>query len=98
MQKTTSTPVIEKGGFSFSFLQPDKPDTRNMLDLLCVALSKMAEPNDPVIVEAWRALERQFQSGSKDGYAKGYIAGLAHADALLLADAEIKQISKRSQR
>lgn len=97
MQKNTAAPIIEKSGFKFSFLDPETPNSRNMLDLLCVALGKMADPNDPVIVESWRSLERQFQSGKQHGYSEGYIAGLAHADALLLAEKEINQISKRSK-
>lgn len=97
MSKRIAAPIIEKSGFRFSFLDPEVPNSRNMLDLLCVALGKMADPTDPVITESWRSLERQFQSGKQHGYAEGYIAGLAHANALLLAEKEIAQICKRSQ-
>jgi hypothetical protein len=94
MSKSSTVPSLGKSGFSFSFLNPEKPTSRNMLDLLCVALGKMAEPDDPVITESWRSLERQFQAGKEAGYAEGYIHGLAHADALLLAEQEIRNISK----
>lgn len=98
MSKSTTVQSLGKSGFKFSFLQPEKPDARNMLDLLCVALSKMAEPNDPVITEAWRSLERQFQSGMKKGYSDGYIAGLAAGNALVLAAKEVEEISHRSKK
>lgn len=89
---------IGKSGFSFSFLDPKKPTSRNTLDLICVALSKLADPGDPVITEAWRALERQFAAGRQHGYTEGYEAGLAAGAALSLAADEIKQIAKNNLR
>lgn len=95
MSKSTTVQNLGKSGFSFSFLTPET--SRNTLDLLCVALAKLASRDDPVIVESWRALERQFETGRQRGYQQGYAEGLAAADALVLAEKEIAQISKRSQ-
>ncbi len=94
MSQGNALQSLGKSGFSFSFLSPDT--SRNTLDLLCVALAKLASRDDPVIVESWRALERQFEAGKQAGYQQGYAEGLAAADAVLLVESEIDRISKRS--
>lgn len=89
---------VQKTGFAFSFLDAEKPTSRNTLDLLCVALARLADSTDPVIIESWRALDRQFKSGEQHGFKLGYEAGLQAAQTLALDSEEIQRIAQRSQR
>jgi hypothetical protein len=92
-----SIPCLGETGFKFSILTGDQPTALNLVDLVCVALTKLTvaqgDNSDPVIVESWRALDRSFQNGERAGYERGYKAGLAAANALSIGEDEIKRIA-----
>lgn len=90
-------PVVGSTGFKFSFLAGDQPCTTNMLDFVCVALAKLADKSDPIIIESWRALDRAAANGEKAGYERGYRAGLAAGAAVALGEDEVKRIAGGAQ-
>lgn len=90
--RTITIPSLGSTGWKFGSLTGDQASLRNLVDVACIAFAKLADRSDPVIVESWRALDRQYESGRQDGYAAGYRAGLAAGDAVKVGDEEVSRI------